>query len=144
MRIMPEGEKLHFDDGGMRGLAGALCWCGLVYHVAAMPELSSASVLELAKGLLHIPTYHKRQDGDHAATMIGRIIRQNVNSKVLSVSSYEWSQILKSVAKTGEGITLNSAIEMYNGSAEVAAHGGTSAKERGHGDFVCGLVGLGD
>lgn len=146
MRILPEDEldkseyhqaQLRFDDGGMRGLAAALCWCGLIYHVGAMPPTDFAipSVLELARGLLHIPTYFKARGQDDAAAMISRIIKQNVNSKVLSVSSYEWSQILQSMAKAGESITVNEAIEMYNGSAEVAAHGGTSSKDRGSGQF---------
>ena len=142
MRLLPEDEldrsdyhqaQLRFDDGGMRGLAAALCWCGLIYHVGAMPPTDFAvpSVLELARGLLNIPTYYKVQAQDHAAAMISRIIKQNVNSKVLSVSSYEWSQILQSMAKAGESITVIEAIEMYNSSAGIAAHGGTSSKERG-------------
>lgn len=30
--------QLRFDDGGMRGLAAALCWCGIVYFVFTLKD----------------------------------------------------------------------------------------------------------
>lgn len=143
MRLLGEDEcdmstehfgQFRFDDGGMRGLAAALCWCGLVYHVVptAPDQLAGEAVVRLVRGLLEIPTYHRAQCPDQSAAMISRIIKQNVDSKVQSVSSFEWSQILASMAKSGEKITLSEAIEMYNGSAEISAHGGSSSKERMH------------
>ena len=75
-----------FDDGGMRGLAAALVWCGIVYFLPEQPEGCSESIAALAKSLLEVPAFFKHQPGDPGRAMIGRIIRQNVESKKLPVS----------------------------------------------------------
>ena len=120
-----------FDDGGMRGLAAAMCWCGLVYFVQNLPEdvACDSGVAALARSLLAIPTYYKRPGPDPARAMIGRIIRQNVEAKKMAVSSFEWARILSNMVGDGEKITMQQAIEMYNTNPEVAAHGGSAAKE---------------
>lgn len=122
---------LRFDDGGMRGLAAGLCWCGLVYHVRNMKESDFAcqQIVDLAKSLLSIPTVYKTQGASVTSDMIRRIIKQNVDSKKLAVSSYEWSQILSSMQKDGASLSLSDAMTMYNENPEVLAHGGSSAKE---------------
>ena len=61
--------------------------------------------------------------------MIGRIIRQNVEAKKMAVSSFEWSQILGKMAKEGEKITVQEAIEIYNGNPEVVSHGGSGGSK---------------
>ena len=124
-------NTLHFDDGGMRGLACAVVWTGLIHHSMTMPDadLVTPPMAELARQLLSIPTFQKSQagDGDEASAMIRRIIKQNVDAKKQAVSSYEWSQILKNIAsnsKKSKVLSLQEAIELYNCNPEVAAHGG--------------------
>ena len=139
MRLLPDDEaddsdyhqaQLRFDDGGMRGLACALCWCGLVYHVSGLKEkvFVCQPVIDLVKSLLSLPSIHKTQ-GDSATAMIRRIIKQNVDSKKMAVSSFEWSQILSSMRKDGQHLSVADAIEMYNANPEVHAHGGSSGKD---------------
>lgn len=123
--------QLRFDDGGMRGLACGLCWCGLVHFVASLPEdvCVHPSVVELARSLLHLPTCFKSAASDESSNMIKRIIRQNVDSKKLPVSSFEWSQILASLRKNGKQLSVAEAIDLYNANPEVQAHGGASSKD---------------
>lgn len=123
--------ELMFDDGGMRGVAAAVVWLGLVYKCSTekTEDLTHPRVLSLARSLMQVPTMRKTQTGDMATEQIRRIIRQNVESKKLPVSSFEWAEILRCMNKQGRPITVNEAIDLYNTSPEVAAHGGTSAKE---------------
>ena len=124
-------KEFLFDDGGMRGLAAAMCWCGLVYFVQDLPEdvACHSGIAALARSLLAIPTYYKTPGPDPARAMIGRIIRQNVEAKKMAVSSFEWARILSNMVGDGEKITMQQAIDMYNTNPEVAAHGGSAAKE---------------
>lgn len=121
-----------FDDGGMRGVAAALVWCGLIYFCGSLPadKVCDPQVVSLARSLLTIPTYYRQDEPDPTRAMIGRIIRQNVEAKKLAVSSFEWSQILAGMAKDGEKITVSQAVEIYNASPEVVAHGiGSGSKD---------------
>ena len=94
--LEPHVQEFRFDDGGMKGLAAGLIWCGLVYFVGNLDDsvVCHGGVKELAMSLLSIPTYYRRPGQDPAHAMIGRIIRQNVEAKKMAVSSFEWSQIL--------------------------------------------------
>ena len=139
MRMPPDEPRelqhlqgvLHFDDGGMKGLACAVVWCSLLYHGLTLKddELANPSVVELARSLLAIPTYHRSREVDESSAMISRIIKQNVDSKKQAVSSYEWSVILKNMGATNpnksKALTVQEAIDMYNQNPEVAAHGGS-------------------
>ena len=131
--FQPSLNFLCFDDGGMRGLAGALVWAGLLYHVMALDEdeLKHPSLAELVRSLLTIPTFYKSQ-GDESSAMIRRIIKQNVDAKKQAVSSYEWSMILSNMPKPrgSQGISLQDAIDMYNNNPEVCAHGSGTGKDR--------------
>ena len=48
--------QLRFDDGGMRGLAAALCWCGIVYFASTLKDEDlcggSNGMADLVKDLL--------------------------------------------------------------------------------------------
>ena len=129
---------LYFDDGGMRGLACALVWCGLIHHAMTFKDedLAHPSMVELARNLLSLPTFHRAQT-DEATAMIKRIIKQNSDAKKLPVSSYEWSVILKNLcADKTKALTVQEAMDMYNSNPEVCAHGGSGKDTRivnGHG-----------
>ena len=121
---------LQFDDGGMRGLAAAVCWVGLAYRCVKEPveKLRHPSVRELVSSLLCLPTLRRSQADDPAMQMVQRIIKQNVDSKKLPVSSFEWSRIL---SKMGKRVTAQEAIQLYNSAPEVHAHGsGGTTKEQ--------------
>ena len=125
-------NALRFDDGGMKTLAAAVVWVGLVYYVMTLKdeELLHQSIVELARQLLQIPTYYKTQ-GDESMDMIRRIIKQNVDAKKQAVSSYEWSMILtKLTAKSSKAsLSLQDAIDLYNNNPEVSAHGMGTGKD---------------
>ena len=126
-------NTLYFDDGGMRGLACALVWCGLVHHATSFKDedLTHPSMMELARNLLSRPTFHRSQVGDEAAAMIRRIIKQNVDAKKQAVSSYEWSMILKNLCTDkAKALTVQDAMDMYNANPEVSAHGGHGKDSR--------------
>ena len=135
--------QFRFDDGGMRGLAAALCWCGIVYFASTLKddELCGGSrgIPDLARSLLDIPTYYRTPGPDPTRSMIARIIRQNVESKKLAVSSWEWAQILQSLSNDGQKMSVDDAVELYNMNPEVAAHGGGSAKDLGSLNFEAGI-----
>lgn len=121
-------NTIFFDDGGMRGLACALVWCGLIHHAMSLKDedLTNPSMAELARSMLAIPIFHRSNAADESTAMIRRIIKQNVEAKKQAVSSYEWSLILKSLgsgSNKGKELTVQAALEMYNSNPEVAAHG---------------------
>lgn len=123
--------ELQFDDGGMRGLAAFVCWMGLVYRCSKenVEELTKPGAVSLARQLLQLPTMRKTQGTDMAYEQIKRIIRQNVESKKMAISSFEWSEILRGMNKHGRKISVAEALELYNNSPEITAHGGGSAKD---------------
>ena len=127
-------NALRFDDGGMKTLAAAVVWCGLVYYVMCLKEddLAHPAIAQLARGLLALPAYYKTQ-GDEAIDMIGRIIKQNVEAKKQAVSSYEWSMILKRMIANAKAtkttLSLQDAINLYNSNPEVSAHGIGTGKD---------------
>ena len=69
--------QLRFDDGGMRGLAAALCWCGIVYFASTLKDEDlcggSNGMADLVKDLLEIPACSKKPGADPARSMISRI-----------------------------------------------------------------------
>lgn len=122
---------LSFDDGGMKCLVGALVWVGLVYFLSKEPleYLRHPQVLKLVKSLLRLPTIFKHQAENPAQQMIQRIIKQNVDSKKLPVSSFEWAGILVGLKPhTDESFGFTAAIDLYNQNPEVLAHGGDAGE----------------
>ena len=122
--------ELSFDDGGQRGLAAAVVWLGLVYRVSkeSKTDMCHAGVVQLATSLLAIPTMRKTQSSDMASEQIRRIIQQNVEAKKMAISSYEWASILSAMSKSTK-LTLQEAVQLYNQNPQVAAHGGSGAKD---------------
>ena len=136
MRVDGSGDagelaSLMFDDGGVRGLAAAVVWVALVYRGGKEPpeDLRHAGVKSLVKSLFSIPTFYRTQTDDPGMAMVQRIIKQNVDSKKLGVSSFEWAQILRGFSKKG-GMTVTDAVQLYNNSPEVNAHTSTGSKDR--------------
>lgn len=128
--------ELKFDDGGMRGLAASLCWVGLVYRCSREDDadLAHPMVSTLVRSLLKLPTIRKSQGSDLATEQIRRIIRQNVESKKMAISSFEWAEILRGMNKLGRAITVQEAIDLYNSSPEINAHGGSVAGSKARWD----------
>lgn len=125
--------QFEFDDGGMRGLAAAVVWIGLVYRCSREPPdlLSQPAVKELIQSMLNLPSLRKNQAEDRQMAMIQRIIKQNVDAKKMAVSSYEWAMILRSFQKQSGNESLKAAdcIKIYNDTPEVVSHGSASVKE---------------
>lgn len=137
-----QSQLFSFDDGGMRGLAAAVCWVGLLHHCGDMKDsdltAGSPGIADLARSLLSINSYFKHQPAvlDATRSQIHRIIRQNVEAKKLPVSSWEWSEILQGLMNQGAKISVQSAVELYNRNPEIAAHGGSSSKDSNRSQIV--------
>lgn len=112
-----------FDDGGMKALAAAvaLLGCIAIATTESVETLRHPRMLSLVMSLLQIPTLHKTQASDEVNGMIQRIIKQNVDSKKLPVSSFEWAGILEKLGS--EHVSLADAVARYNDNPEVCAHG---------------------
>ena len=131
---------LKYDDGGARGLAACLCWLALVtlneQGEVSEDELKLASNIAMIRSLLCMPAMYKQAEEDPTASMIKRIVKQNVDSKKLPVSSYEWSCILRRLQDSeGGSVSMSKAIDFYNNCAEVRAHG--TETERSAGNMFC-------
>lgn len=114
---------LYFSDGSQKCLVAFVCWLALC--VAADFEgnsefLSSDSVVALAASLLRLRTVVKSSLGqtEEIDNAIGRIVKQNVDSRVQPVSSLAWCSILRSL---GGDTTFEQAMAKYNSHPEVVA-----------------------
>ena len=122
-KVKSEYGLFMFDDGGQKALAAALVFLGCV-HLAKIEPVESLRhfrTTALVRSLLQIPTWFKSQAADEVSQMLQRVVKQNVDAKKLPVSSFEWSGILERLGE--DTITVNDAIQKYNCSPEVCAHG---------------------
>ena len=123
---------LYFSDGSQKRLAAFICWLALCLSAELEGNsdfLSSDSVVALAASLLRMRTVVKSSLGqtEEIDNAIGRIVKQNIDSRVQPVSSLAWCSILRSL---GGDATFEQAMSRYNSHPEVVAFeasGGTGA-----------------
>lgn len=115
---------LYFSDGSQKSLAGFMVWIALCLafqscEVDAL-ELENSHLVALVSSLLRIRTVLRGSTGvgDEVDNAISRIVKQNVDSKVMPVSSLAWAAILSTL---GEGVSFDQAIAKYNSHPEVQA-----------------------
>ena len=113
---------LFFADGSQKMLAAFSTWLGVLSlwedHRDALqvPEVQS-----MLASFLAIPTCVKGSI-DNSNTLeaaIGRIVKQNIDAKVLPVSSFQWSSVLRSL---GQDVKLDQALQLHNAHPDVMAH----------------------
>lgn len=119
--------SLYFSDGSQKTLAGFTVWIALLL-ASELPDIAEVDfehpqVVNLVASLLQIRTTFRAsvaQDSE-VDSMISRIVKQNVDSKVQPVSSLQWASIL---ACLGNCTTMDQAVSRYNGHPEVQAFEG--------------------
>ena len=114
--------SLYFGDGSQKMLAAFITWLGCL---SLWPDhrdaLTVPPVRALLASMLAIPTCLKGSldSSDSLAAAIGRIVKQNVDAKVLPVSSFQWNSVLRSL---GQDVKLEEALALYNAHPDVQAH----------------------
>lgn len=117
---------LQFEDGSQKTLAGFLCWLGLI---ALLPEFDEEEfrtdgVQALIHSLTHLGTVFKKGHADMVDSMVSRVVKQNADSKVQPINSFQWAMLLQSLFSKSEHVTLDMALQKYNQRPEVQAQGG--------------------
>ena len=114
--------SLYFGDGSQKMLAAMTAWLGLLSLWEDTPDAVSApAVRSMIASFLAISTCLKGSvdNGNSLQAAISRIVKQNVDAKVLPVSSFQWCSILRSL---GGDVKLDDALLLYNSHPNVVAH----------------------
>ena len=121
-----QGGLLQFEDGSQKTLAAFMVWLGLVALVPVFDEedFRSPGVLTLIQSLLSIGGIRKQAHADALDGLVSRVVKQNSDSKVQPISSFQWAVMLQTLFSKSENITLDGAIARYNSHPEVQAQGG--------------------
>lgn len=116
--------ELMFGDGSQKGLAAFVVWLSiiLVWRNHDADSLQDPLVQGLICSLIRIPTSVRASEvkGSHMEATIGRIVAQNVNSKVQPITSFGWAGILRELV--GENASFDDCMAAYNRHPEVMAH----------------------
>ena len=117
---------LYFDDGSQKTLAGFMAWIGLIALSEEFEEeeYQAPGVTTLLRSLMNIGTIYKHGFDDPVDTMISRVIKQNSDSKVQPINSFQWAVLLQTMFKADDTVTLDDAMQRYNQHPEVQAQGG--------------------
>ncbi|CAE7238938.1 unnamed protein product [Symbiodinium sp. CCMP2592] len=113
---------LLYGDGSQKMLAAFTAWIGLLSLWESEPNVfDNDQVQGLIASFLSIPTCTKSsvESNDSLTATIGRIVKQNIDSKVLPVSSFQWNSILRSLKVE---VKLDVALRVYNSHPDVVAH----------------------
>lgn len=113
---------LFFADGSQKMLAAFCAWlAALALWEDHKDSLLVPEVQAMLASFLRVPTFFKGSvdNSNSLEAAIGRIVKQNVDAKVLPVSSFQWSSVLRSL---GQDIKLEQALQLYNGHPDVMAH----------------------
>lgn len=130
--------SLLFADGSQKTLAGFTVWVALLIVWRSHKDLiQDGQVVQLTSSLLCIPTIFRATEAvsGSLASTIGKIVKQNADSRVQPVSSLSWASILKAMQDEGGAITFDSAMEAYNSHPEVRALSDKS-NEKGSGSIM--------
>ena len=103
--------------------------------VAKPADWEHTQVANLVESIMGIPTIfkHAASESEVDAT-ISRIVKQDLNSKVLPVSSWQWANLLSSLS-SAHGTSFKDAIDLYNdhpavvGTRDSADSAGTGSLE---------------
>lgn len=60
--------------------------------------------------------------GSEVDSILGSVARQNVMSKIESVSSFDWAQILLGLSRANPDADFAAVVELYNNHPDVVAH----------------------
>ena len=117
---------LLFADGSQKCLAAFTVWIALLITWKAYKSMiQDGQVVQLVSSMLVLPTIYKATDAVSSSLQatIGKIVKQNADSRVQPVSSLAWASILMAMQESGgPAITFDAAMEAYNQHPEVRSH----------------------
>ena len=111
-----------FGDGSQKTLAAFAVFLALLVTWKNHQDLiTDPQVVQLLSSLVVIPTIYKATDSatNTMQSTIGKIVKQNQDSKVQPVSSLQWCSILSAMQSDGGAISFDSAMDAYNNHPEV-------------------------
>ena len=120
-----------FGDGSQKTLAAMAVFIALLVTWKNHKELiTDPQVVQLLSSLVVIPTIYKATDSATSGlqSTIGKIVKQNKDSKVQPVSSLQWCSILSAMKSDGGAISFDSAMDAYNQHPEVKAFSDNAAE----------------
>ena len=113
------------EDGGKRIMSAFIALLALlVVTDGTDDDLTSEPVVKFLKSVMRIPASFgsaSASDADELCSMINRIVRQNVASKVSAVSSWQWACVLRTIAGDAE-VDYQSAVDAYNAHPNVVGY----------------------
>eukprot|EP00435_Cladocopium_sp_Y103_P021182 s564_g5.t1 len=117
---------LWFGDGSQKTLAGFTVWIAMLICWKNHREfIGDPQVVQLLSSLLVIPTVLKATDSattNSLQSVIGKIVKQNSDSRVQPVSSLQWASILMAMKdEHGGKLGYDAAMDAYNQHPEVRA-----------------------
>ena len=137
---LKEGQQIHntlfFADGGCKALAGfvvLLDAAALAVSTDTADELfQDPNVVAMVLSLLRIPTVWPQSGaGTHVDSRIASIAKQNVDSRVAPVSSYQWACIFRGLCEPGLTIQLADVVDLYNNHPDIVASRASSMNDLG-------------
>jgi hypothetical protein len=115
-------------DGTARMLGSLMVFCAILAVAkenVADEDYQDPMFVEMLKTLMRIPTIAEGADTSNLVSKVSAIARQNQNSKVAAVSSFQWATVLKSLSS--EGVTFTTAMDAYKSHPDVVAYSATAA-----------------
>ena len=129
---------LLFADGSQKTLAAFTVWLALLLVWRDFKDsIEDPHVVQLIASLLVLQTTYKSMDANASSmqSAIGKIVKQNADSKVQPVSSLTWCSILSALQDDSDGtINFDTCMEAYNDHPEVRAWS-DNANETGAGSI---------
>lgn len=130
---------LWFADGSQKTLAAFTVFLALLITWKKHEDMiKDPQVVQLLSSLMIMPTTYKATESvtNSLQSTIGKIVKQNADSRVQPVSSLQWASILMAMKDdSGGSISFDSAMDAYNQHPEVRALSDKSA-ESGSGSIA--------
>jgi len=120
---------LWFGDGSQKTLSAFTVWMSMLICWKNHKEfIGHPQVVQLLSSMLVIGTIYKATDSattNSLQSLIGKIVKQNADSRVQPVSSLQWASILMAMKdESGGPLGFDAAMDAYNQHPEVRAMSG--------------------
>ena len=121
--------SLKLVDGTARILGALMVLCAILavaeQQNMADEDFEDPMFIAMLKTLMQIPAIPEGADTSKLQSKVGAIARQNQNSKISAVSSFQWATVLKSLSS--DGVTFEHAMNTYKSHPDVVAYSSTAA-----------------
>ena len=120
--VFHHAKVLRVSDGGARVHGGQLVWMILLRFLVEgrMTADDFIQVAGLVRSLTSITTSYEIATTE-LESRIGSVVKQNVQSKVAGVNSFQWATVLRGMTVSGS-ISFSQAVDLYNAHPDVASY----------------------